>query len=112
MKFNLKRPCDNCPFRNDKPFYLNPERAEEIADSLLGDKSFSCHKTNGFDDDGDAVETDESEHCAGAMILLEKLDRPNQMMRICERLRIYDRRKLDMDAPVFDSFEEFIEAQE
>ena len=50
-------------------------------------------------------------HCAGALILLEKLNLPSQMMRIAERLGMYDRRKLDMLAPVFDSFVAMIKAQ-
>lgn len=33
------------------------------------------------------------------------------MMRIAERIRLYDARKLDMDAPVFDTFDEMIDAQ-
>jgi hypothetical protein len=45
------------------------------------------------------------------MILLEKLGRPNQWMRIGERLGLYDPRQLKMDAPVFDTFEAMIEAQ-
>lgn len=39
-------------------------------------------------------------HCAGALIFLEKRNRPNQMMRIAERTGSYDRRTLDMKAPV------------
>jgi len=50
-------------------------------------------------------------HCAGALILLEKLEQPSQMMRIAERLRMYDARQLDMDAPVFESFEDMVKAQ-
>ena len=42
------------------------------------------------------------------MILLEKIERPNQLMRIMERLGFYDREKLDMTAPVFDTPKEFI----
>jgi hypothetical protein len=107
MNTDLVRPCAHCPFRKDIPAYLTAERAEEICHSLLEeDKSFSCHETNQFNDDGETVETSESQHCAGAMILLEKLERPNQWMRIMERLRLYDHTKLDMKAPVFDSVEE------
>ena len=43
-----------------------------------------------------------AEHCAGALIFLEAQEQPNQMMRIAERLGLYDRRKLDMESPVFD----------
>lgn len=106
MKFNLVRPCAECPFRNDRPGYLR--RAKEISDGLLTDGTFTCHKTNTYDDDGDAMETSDSEHCAGALILLEKLGRPDQMMRWMERLGAYDYKRLDMDSPVFNTPAEFI----
>lgn len=107
MKYDLTSPCGNCPFRTDIDFYLRPERVEEICDSLEQGQTFSCHKTN--DTDGEeTIETDSSQHCAGAMIMLEKMERPNQMMRICERLGMYDRKKLNMEAPVFDDTEEMI----
>ena len=43
------------------------------------------------------------------MILLEKMDSPNNPMRMAERLGMYDRTKLDMDALVFDDVDNFIE---
>jgi hypothetical protein len=46
------------------------------------------------------VETEKSVHCAGMLIFLEKRNQPTQMMRICERLGLYDRTKLDMAAKV------------
>jgi len=74
---------------------------------------FPCHKTTvpGPGKDDDLVATNESQHCAGALIIMEKIERPSQMMRICERLGLYDRSKLKLDAPVFDSFVEWIDAQ-
>lgn len=113
MKYDLTKPCKDCPFRKDIRAYLNPERAQEICESIIDDQqTFSCHKFNGFDDDGVTIEGERAQHCAGAMIFLEKIDRPNQMMRIAERLGMYDRTKLQMDAPVFESPDEFIKAQE
>lgn len=114
MKYDLKKPCENCPFRNDRPGFLNKARAREIVESITDqDGTFSCHKHNKFadDDSEDAIETKDSQHCAGALIFLEKLGRPNQMMRICERLKMYDRHKLQMDSPVYNSPREFIKAQ-
>ncbi len=114
MKFNLVRPCADCPFRSDIAGYLRAERAEEIADIITdGDGSFSCHKTNLYDEGyGEMVETAKSQHCAGALIFLEKQDNPNQLMRVAERIGVYDRHKLDMSAPVFDNADDFIGAQE
>lgn len=112
--FDLIRPCAHCPFRRDIPGFLYGDRMQQIMNDLLNGQSFHCHETveDNEDDengsDGPTV-TSESQHCAGASILLEKLDRPNQMMRICERLRMYDRTKLVMTSPVFDSVDEGVE---
>jgi hypothetical protein len=110
--FALKTPCDECPFRTDITFYLNPDRKQEIADALLGDQTFACHKTVIHDeDDGEAVCGNPGErHCAGAAIMLEKIDRPNQLMRIGERIGMYDRTAIDMQAPVFDTFDDWIDS--
>jgi hypothetical protein len=105
MKYTLPRPCKNCPFRSDIKGYLTKARVRQIIDSITRQqRTFSCHKTNETEenDEGwsETIETENSHHCAGALIFLERLDQPNQMMRIAERIGLYDRRKLDMDSPV------------
>lgn len=120
MKFNLKKPCADCPFRTDITPFLTPRRATEIADALLiQDATFACHKTVNYQDDEDGEEYDDSfhtpsadeEHCAGAMIFLELQNRANQLMRISERLGFYKASKLDMTAPVYRSKQAFVRAQ-
>lgn len=106
MKYDLTKPCDLCPFRNDQGrLYVHPQTLEGMASG-----EFCCHKTGVTvedDEGGSQIEpTANSQHCAGALIFLEKIGQPHQMMRICERLGMYDARKLDMDAPVFSSFED------
>lgn len=109
MKFNLVRPCPECPFRTDcLSGWLGEDRAVEIVNALSADHTFSCHKTLGETDEGETVTVTDSEHCAGAMVMLERVERPNQMMRIAERLGMYDHTRLDMESPVFDDFEDFI----
>ncbi len=113
MKFDLTKPCPQCPFRTDcLKGWLGRGRAKEIAAGVTdGQATFSCHKTTEHGDDeedGHHYPGRDEQHCAGALILLEKIGRPNQMMRISERLGFYDRTKLDMDAPVFDTTAEFI----
>lgn len=104
MKFERKKPCSNCPFRKDKPFPLSVARAREITDGLIKQQAtFTCHKTL------DLAER-EQQHCAGALIMLEKMGQPNQMMRISERLGMYNRFELDMDFPVYKNHTEFINA--
>ncbi len=110
MHFGLKRPCANCPFRTDIRPFLTPARAAEICNAMLADESFWCHKTIDYDGESDGATTKKTQHCAGALILLERLDRPNQLMRIAERLGVYDRTQLDMAAPVFESPDAFVHA--
>lgn len=104
MKYDLASPCKECPFRNDIRPYISTERVIEIIEA----GPFSCHKTTTCrgvsNDDPDA------QHCAGALILLEKMEKPHQLMRIAERFGVYDRHKLNMDSPVYDSFTEVISA--
>jgi hypothetical protein len=112
MKFTMTAPCVKCPFRTDIEPFLRPQRVKEIVATLLDQQgTFQCHATVDYskaDEDGEveaivAAHEPNAQHCAGAMIMLEHMNRPNQMMRICERIGHYDRRKLDMDAPVYRS---------
>lgn len=93
MKYTMTTPCDQCPFLNNSGFKL-------AALYRHASGEFACHKTCEVDDVGTFQPKRDSPHCAGALIFLEKRDRPHQMMRICERLGFYDRTKLDMEAPV------------
>lgn len=97
MKFDLKKPCKDCPFLcgSSTNRTLPVSRMEEIKEGLLNDQSFTCHKT--LD-----LPTNKQQHCAGAMIFLEKHQRPNQMMRIAERLRLYNHQELDHDVDLID----------
>lgn len=84
--FDLKRPCAQCPFRTDIKPYLRAARAQEIVDAMVEhDGAFPCHKTIEHNEEGEGVMSRSSQHCAGALILLEKIDKPNQVMRTFER---------------------------
>jgi hypothetical protein len=95
MKYTLMTPCDECPYLKGSGFTWQ---------SLIAHASgeFACHKTCTLNEEGTFEPRERSPHCAGALIFLEKQERPHQMMRICERIGLYDRRKLDMDAPVVE----------
>jgi len=108
VNYDLRKPCVTCPFRSDVPPFITAGRAAGI---LAGGAGFACHKTVDYDDDtGDGMVTRKSQHCAGVLIILEKENRPHQMMRICERLGFYDPSKLDMAAPVYGSIRAAIRA--
>ncbi len=107
MNYNLTKPCDNCPFRADKLFYLRPQRIKEIVNT----GNFACHKTVDYSNEEPELK-DKSEHCAGLLIMLEHMEQPHQMMRISERLGVYDRTKLDMSQPVYKDVTDYIERLE
>ena len=108
MKFNLTRPCANCPFlaKPQHQGWLGEERAQDIIEGIVdGQGTFICHKT-----DQRMQRNQEEQHCAGALIMLERMDRPNQMMRIAGRINQYDPSRLHMDTPnVVQDGDEFIE---
>lgn len=96
MVYNLTEPCDACPFLKNSGFTF--ERLHEHASG-----EFPCHKACDLDEEsGYFVEraNGKTPHCAGALIFLEKQNRPHQMMRICERIGRYDASKLNMAANV------------
>lgn len=75
---------------------------------------FPCHKTTAETDDGDRHSVRSSRHCAGALIFAEKNGNATQMMRIAERLGMYDAKKLMADREhvdlIFNSVREMIQA--
>lgn len=96
MRYNLTEPCDACPFLIGSGFTYR-----SLVEHSSGE--FACHKACIIEDGVYVARGDKTPHCAGALIFLEKQDKPHQMMRICERLGLYDRSKLNMDAAVVGS---------
>lgn len=108
--FNLKRPCDNCPFRSDVKPFIYAARAREIVRSLEQNGMFHCHKTISHDEEtSEYVASKDDQLCAGASIVMLKMERPNQMLRIGMRTG-WDPQTMDMNAPVYKSFKHFIAA--
>lgn len=101
MKYSMTTPCPECPFLDlpNMRSTFSMRRLEEFASG-----EFPCRKSAEAREDEDGgssyVATDESVHCAGALIFNERREMPHQMMRICERLGFYDMTTLNMDAPV------------
>lgn len=114
MEFNLTKPCEHCPFRCDIHAFLTEARAQQIALSLQ-EATFPCHHTTSATTpqprkNGKFAKR-VHEHCAGALILMMKSNRFGTLQQIAYRLGLLDLDKLKLDAPVFDSFEQFIAAQ-
>jgi hypothetical protein len=99
----MTKPCADCPFRRDRPFPLGEGRVKQIEEGT-DTYPFGCHKTVDYG----SVKPDQYEqaHCAGALILREKLGRPSLVMRLAQHLGLYDPTKLDMGAPIYDTWDE------
>lgn len=114
MRFDLLKPCSNCPFLRKGGVRLMEFRVREIAGAMLDTQGtvFACHKTTPEDDDGEPRIMHSSRHCAGALIFAEKNSTATQMMRIMERLNFYDAKKLMKDkktvARVFSTLKEML----
>lgn len=109
MRFNMTSPCINCPFRSDSNrCILEPFRAKQISESLLKGEMFSCHETINYGRRNRKTE----KHCAGAIITLEHMDKPNNYMQIFGRLGYYIKETMNFDAPVFKTMKEFLKVNE
>jgi hypothetical protein len=105
MNYSMTEPCEACPFLKDSGFNFKALVAHASGE-------FACHKTcNLSDKSGNYEPHKKSLHCAGALIFNEKRNAPHQMMRICERLGMYDARKLNMNAPVGSKANDFKRAR-
>ena len=104
----MTKPCPQCPFRNTAVTRLRPGRIEELATC---DRAFQCHKTVDYDsEEGDRTGSeDNAQHCAGALIFAEKNQLSHQMMRIAERLGMYDYTKLEGHDEVWDDVDEWLD---
>ena len=118
IRFDLKTPCKNCPFRNDSTriVFACLDRAMEIEEGAYR-SGFPCHLS--------AVHEEETEFRPGGFVFSEGtqalwpdtsscnsrwgwgewpgIDNDEDLYeRLCEQV--------DWDAPVFDSAEDFFEA--
>lgn len=115
MKFDLRTPCKNCPFRADETAirFACRERAEEIEESAYRN-GFPCHLSadyTGDDDEGGGyVFGNNTQHCVGALIMYLKGgyegNIPYGNLPGHDQDRISSR--LDMMSPVWESDEDFL----
>lgn len=111
MRFDLRQPCDKCPFRSDRAPYLQKKRVEGILNDLLClNKTFPCHQTTSAGL-GRRVLARNYQHCAGALIMVERAGKPNWRIRLADALGLYKPALLKMKSQIF-SPKKMIEAQD
>lgn len=113
MKYSLKGPCRDCPFRNDKetPFFAAGQRVEDILDGM-DTRVFPCHKTTHFDDEGDQIIRENSQACAGALIMMAKSGVSTSIVQVLGRLGMMSLDHLDAESPVYRSPAECVQVHQ
>lgn len=107
----MSKPCQHCPFRSDRDFWLNPDRRKEIAEGVLNDAKFPCHETTTFGDEGQLIDRRKERFCIGAALFIENVTGSmfsNLAVRIAAMGKQLDPSNIDRSIPVFESAEEFI----
>lgn len=80
--------------------WLGRERAQGIAHALAVGNTFQCHKTKGRD----------AQQCAGALVMLKRAQGGfSGALSVACALRLLRYQDLDLDAPVFNSLDAFVE---
>lgn len=88
--FQMKRPCQDCPFLKKGGIELHEGRLKQIKEGLMADdkRPFQCHKTTYstggvYDEDSDSyLPSGKESYCAGAMAFLYANRRMNVPMRL------------------------------
>lgn len=88
MKFELKKPCKECPFLALMPGWIGSHKsAMEFHDAVMNDVRFSCHLTH-----------DKTEHhCVGYALYMNavfKLSKDPEMLEFQNSIEEYDSEKL------------------
>lgn len=111
MNYDMAKPCVKCPFVRGTAMRLRPARIREIEGAVNqhNGATMPCHETLDYRDGEGGRETSKTAHCAGALIYIEKQGVSSQMMRIAERLGMYDRTKLADAGLVWDDLGEWLE---
>lgn len=113
MNMDKTDPCESCPFRTDWDCHLNPEVGREMVDTLRAGGSIACWETVAdYDDDGNPVYSEHEQHCAGALIMLEKQVYGPQTKWAKWLKKIGRFPDLNLQAPVYPSFFLFTQALE
>jgi len=109
--FDLVSSCTSCPFRTDLRNNLERRQVQRLQ-SGLSYGTFTCVETTIPDPHyaAEVVDGPNARHCAGALILLTKMGTQSISMRIAENLGTFQSGILDMAAPVYDSWQEMIDA--
>lgn len=89
MKFDMKQPCQDCPFLCGSSTHqtLEPGRVQGIIEAIREEKTFTCHKT--LD-----LESRSQQFCGGALQFLERENRRTLPVKMAMAFGWYDPEQL------------------
>lgn len=108
IRFKLRRPCAECPFKKTTPLHRGVALNLDTLAESLRDETFahSCHRTDSRSDYRQAKRyRGEIQHCAGALIMMEKSGCVSLPMANAMAFGELDVKRLDMAAPVYTVYE-------
>ena len=120
MNYDLKKPCKNCPFGNtpERSIFATRERAADIEEQAYR-QGFPCHLSADHVEDEDTQSGDSggfypgenTQYCAGAMLMYMH-EGEDAWPGIDNDEEVVDAawERMDTDYPVFQSVEEFLNA--
>lgn len=116
--YTLQTPCSDCPFKKSTPLHPGVMKALPEYDKKLreGWWGHSCHKTDSRSDGFDDKYKGELQHCAGALILMKKIDEADlpdykpQDGLVRAMIHGLDYNEIPDDPDVFSSMAEMLEA--
>lgn len=75
LHFDMKAPCDDCPFRRDVPCHdgVGSDLMSIWGKIETGRFAHSCHKTDSRSDGFTGNEKTKIQHCAGALIMMKNM---------------------------------------
>lgn len=103
MRFDLKKPCKDCPFLKGNSFEqsLSKERVQLIVEDISSNKTFPCHKHE-----------KPLQNCVGSALFVKNQQIANSSLQIAQRLGIYDETTLGLKkgTELYGSIEEMLNA--
>ena len=118
MRFDQRTPCENCPFRKDgkRITFRTRERAEEIEEQAYR-HGFPCHvsaevEENPVTGKEGFVFGERTQHCAGYILMQLREGSGSAWPGIGNDEELLSRlaKRMDWRAPVFDTTDEFLDA--
>jgi hypothetical protein len=112
MRYDLHRPCADCPFRRENGIRLSRQQAHSLLSSFVERQPvvLPCHKTTTMRSDGVPELAPDTQHCAGLFVLWQvKYKQQTAHMIAAQESGLYDPSALQGADEVVDTMTEMLQ---